>query len=40
MEASRHRPKWLIVRVAFYLLVVVVVIVLRGTALRTGGSGA
>jgi ABC-type phosphate transport system substrate-binding protein len=39
MEASRHRPKWLIVRVAFYLLVVVVVIVLRGPALRHSGSG-
>lgn len=39
MEASRHRPKWLFVRVGFYLLVVVVVIVLRGPALRTGGTG-
>src|SRR4030095_12222225 len=39
MEDSRHRPKWLLVRVAFYLLVVVVVIVLRGPALRTGGVG-
>lgn len=39
MEDSRHRPKWLFVRVAFYLLVVAVVIVLRGPALRTGGTG-
>lgn len=39
MEDSRHRPKWLFVRVAFYLLVVVVVIVLRGPALRMGGTG-
>jgi ABC-type phosphate transport system substrate-binding protein len=39
MEDSRHRPKWLFVRIAFYLLVVVVVIVLRGPALRTGGTG-
>jgi ABC-type phosphate transport system substrate-binding protein len=40
MEDSRHRPKWLFVRVAFYLLVVVVVIVLRGPAFRTTGGGA
>lgn len=39
MEDSRHRPKWLFVRVAFYLLVVVAVVVLRGPALRTGGTG-
>jgi ABC-type phosphate transport system substrate-binding protein len=39
MEDSRHRPKWLFVRVAFYLLVVVVVIVLRGPVLKTGGTG-
>jgi ABC-type phosphate transport system substrate-binding protein len=39
MEDSRHRPKWLFVRVAFYLLVVVVVIVLRAPALRMGGTG-
>lgn len=39
MEDSRHRPKWLFVRIAFYLLVVVAVIVLRGSTLRTGGTG-
>lgn len=39
MEDSRRRPRWLFVRIAFYLLVVVVVIVLRGPALRTGGTG-
>jgi ABC-type phosphate transport system substrate-binding protein len=39
MEDSRHRPKWPVVRVAFYLLVVVAVVVLRGPALRTGGVG-
>jgi ABC-type phosphate transport system substrate-binding protein len=38
-DSPRHRPKWFFVRIAFYLLVVVVVIVLRGPALRTGGSG-
>jgi ABC-type phosphate transport system substrate-binding protein len=39
MEASRHRPAWLIVRLAFYLLVVVVVFLLRGPSLQRSGGG-
>jgi ABC-type phosphate transport system substrate-binding protein len=39
MERSRHRPSWLFARVAFYLLVVVVVFLLRGPGLKGGGVG-
>ena len=39
MEASRHRPVWLLARVAFYMLVLVVVFLLRGPSLqRSGGA--
>jgi ABC-type phosphate transport system substrate-binding protein len=39
MEHSRHRPSWLLPRVAFYLLVVVVVLWLRGPGLKRTGGG-
>jgi ABC-type phosphate transport system substrate-binding protein len=39
MEASRHRPAWLLVRLGFYVLVVVAVFLLRGPSLqRSGGA--
>jgi ABC-type phosphate transport system substrate-binding protein len=38
MERSRHRPTWLVVRFAFYILVVVAVFLLRGPDLRRGGG--
>ena len=39
MEDSRQRPTWLFARVAFYLLVVVVVVLLRGPGLKHGVTG-
>src|SRR5688572_467020 len=38
MEDSRHRPSWLFARVAFYLLIVVVVFALKGPGQRGGGG--
>ena len=38
MEKSRHRPSWLLARVAFYLLIVVAVFMLRGPGQRGGGG--
>ena len=39
MEDSRHRPSWLLARVAFYLLVVVVIFMLRGPGFKQTGGG-
>jgi ABC-type phosphate transport system substrate-binding protein len=39
MEDSRHRPSWLLARVAFYLLIVVVLFMLRGPAFKETGGG-
>jgi ABC-type phosphate transport system substrate-binding protein len=39
MEESRHRPSWLFARIAFYLLVVVVVFMLRGPGFKQTGGG-
>jgi ABC-type phosphate transport system substrate-binding protein len=39
MEDSRHRPSWLLARVAFYLLVVVAVFMLRGPGFKQTGGG-
>jgi ABC-type phosphate transport system substrate-binding protein len=39
MGDSRHRPSWLLVRIAFYLLVIVVVFMLRVPGFKQTGGG-